>query len=186
MQFLSKNIWVVFFISELALLLFRRSSKSGSPGRKDRYSLPILWVITAVSLSVGGGLVWTQPWSGTKDQVALAGLTLFLAGAILRWSAIYQLGKSFTVDVSVRSDQQLKTDGLYRWVRHPSYSGFLLIVAGMALGTCRLLSFVVILIPICCAMFYRISVEERALAESFGDNYEQYRRKTKRIIPGIY
>lgn len=75
-------------------------------------------------------------------------------------------------------------DGPYRWLRHPAYTGMLLMYAGinMALGTWlgTLIGVGVFLT----ATLYRIQVEEKALVEAFGEQYRAYMRHTWRLLPG--
>jgi protein-S-isoprenylcysteine O-methyltransferase Ste14 len=111
---------------------------------------------------------------------------LVLSGIIIRWIAIIQLGKSFTVDVAITNVARLKTDGLYKRVRHPSYLGLLLIIIGFSATMNSLYSFLVLAVPVFLAITYRISVEEKVLINEFSNNYIEYKRKTKKIIPGIY
>jgi protein-S-isoprenylcysteine O-methyltransferase Ste14 len=97
-----------------------------------------------------------------------------------------QLKKAFTVDVAINQNHELKTDGLYKTVRHPSYFGLLLILSGLSIGMNSLLSFLVITLPVFLAISYRIYVEEVVLLEEFGAKYEEYRKATKKLIPYIY
>jgi len=114
------------------------------------------------------------------------GLIFILTGLLLRWIAIFQLRKYFTVNVSIREDHQLIQKGLYRYLRHPAYSGSLLSFLGLALVFNNWLTFLIIFFPILCAFLYRISVEEVELRKSFGENYLAYARRTKKLIPRVY
>jgi protein-S-isoprenylcysteine O-methyltransferase Ste14 len=113
------------------------------------------------------------------------GISLFLAGFVIRWKAIFQLGRMFTVDVSIASDHILKTNGLYSIVRHPSYLGLLLILAGLSLLIDNPVSCLII-VPIFAAIIYRISVEEKELLTEFGNQYTLYSKQVKKIIPFIF
>jgi protein-S-isoprenylcysteine O-methyltransferase Ste14 len=96
------------------------------------------------------------------------------------------LGRSFRTTVEVDAGQQVGTGGPYRWVRHPSYTGILLIAAGLGLagGTWPGLAICLVLPPV--AMLLRIRVEEAALSRVLGEPYRAYRRRTKRLIPGLW
>jgi protein-S-isoprenylcysteine O-methyltransferase Ste14 len=109
-----------------------------------------------------------------------------LLGFIVRWIAIIQLGRMFTVDVAISSAHQLKTNGLYSIVRHPTYLGLLLIIAGLGFLTNDVLYCTIIIVPTFFALNYRISVEEKALTGEFGDQYKDYKKRVKKIIPLIY
>lgn len=180
-------IGILFFLSELTLLVVKRSRSGKAPqqGNKDKHSLLILWVTICISMTLGMNFTrhW---WLLLPSYLQTAGLIIAIGGIILRWISILQLGRLFTVDVAIRDAHQLKTDGLYKHVRHPSYTGLLLIVAGMGFATGSLLSTLVMVIPIFLALQYRIRTEEAALLSAFGDSYEAYSRRTSRLIPGIY
>lgn len=115
-------------------------------------------------------------------QVKLS-LQLFIT---LGFGAITQLKKAFTADVAITREHKLKTDGLYRLARHPSYLGLLLIMTGLAAGMNTLQSFFIATIPVSAALLYRISVEEKILKDEFGSGYMDYAKKTRKIIPLIY
>ena len=92
----------------------------------------------------------------------------------------------FTVDVAISKSHILKTNGMYQLVRHPSYLGLMLIIAGLAVLLNNWLSIIIIVIPISIVLNYRMLVEEKALTGEFGDQYLGYMQKVKRIIPFIY
>jgi len=73
--------------------------------------------------------------------------------------------------------------GRYQHVRHPAYAGSLLAYLGMGLAFANC---VFIFFPVLLAALYRIRVEERVLKEAFGDEYGNYSRSTKRLVPRIY
>ena len=100
--------------------------------------------------------------------------------------AIFSLGKFFTVDVEISDQHKLKTEGIYKTVRHPSYSGLILIVTALGLCMENLVSLAIVVILVFIAMNYRITVEEKALTDAFGAQYTAYSKKTAKIIPGIY
>jgi protein-S-isoprenylcysteine O-methyltransferase len=99
--------------------------------------------------------------------------------------AIVTLGRQFTVDVSIRQDHALVQHGLYRLVRHPSYSGLLLAMFGLGLLYTNWLSLVSLMVPITLAVINRIAKEERALLAALGSPYAVYCAHTKRLIPGL-
>jgi len=178
-------LWLqlLFFVTELALLLFKRSKSSTAKNKRDRRSLLLLWIVI-------GGCLCLGPWSAAYFIWPFKGLTIgiivYAFGFIIRWTAVYQLGKMFTVDVAIADKHTLKTSGLYKIVRHPSYLGLILIIAGLGLCLNSALSLMIMFIPPFIAISYRISIEEKALIEEFGDQYTNYKGKVKRLIPGIY
>ena len=174
---------LLFFVTELSLLLFKRSKQSTAKNKRDRRSLLILWVVIAGCLSLGP---WAAAYSIWPFNGSLLGIIIYIAGFLIRWTAVYQLGKMFTVDVAIANEHILKTNGLYKVVRHPSYLGLILIIAGLGLCLNSWLSFIIMFVPTFIAISYRITVEEKALTEEFGDQYTHYKGNVKKLIPGIF
>jgi protein-S-isoprenylcysteine O-methyltransferase Ste14 len=170
-----------FAFSELLLMFIKRSTAATAKTREDKGSLIFLWLM--ISLGFIAGFFLSKPvdqfWSGF-------GIPFIAAGLIIRWIAILQLGKSFTVDVAITDCAKLKTDGIYKRVRHPSYLGILSVVFGFSCTMNSVLSFLVLVVPVLIAVLYRISVEEKVLMTEFGESYMAYKTGTKKIIPGIY
>jgi protein-S-isoprenylcysteine O-methyltransferase Ste14 len=123
--------------------------------------------------------------SGFLD-LRLVAVLLMVAGLAIRWTALISLGKAFSANVAIRDTQSLYRSGIYSVVRHPSYSGLLIIFLAVALAERNWLSAAIVLIFPTAALLYRIHVEEAALRHAFGAQYADYSRTTKRLIPGIY
>jgi protein-S-isoprenylcysteine O-methyltransferase len=177
---------ILFPCSEIALLLFRRSREDSST-QQDRGSLRILWLTIGASVGLAIFLQWYPsavfPWP-VSISTAIA-LCLLVGGMVIRWLAILTLGRMFTVDVAIQAEHVLVHTGLYRYVRHPSYTGLLIEFAGLAVYFGTWVSVLVIVIPVTGAMLYRIRWEEIALRKTFGKQYEEYAAHTKSLIPGI-
>jgi protein-S-isoprenylcysteine O-methyltransferase Ste14 len=175
-----------FFISEFVLMLLKRSKKTSAAKQNDKGSLLSLWFSIMITLTAGFYITFYGLWSFSNNIIYYSGLIIFLFGLILRWCAILQLKKAFTVDVAINKDHILKTDGLYKKIRHPSYLGLLLILVGLSVAMNNVISFFIISIINFIVINYRIYIEEKVLIEEFGDFYEKYKAKTKKLIPGIF
>jgi protein-S-isoprenylcysteine O-methyltransferase Ste14 len=121
------------------------------------------------------------------DSTALrnAGLLLFTFGKIVRTWAIVYLGRYFSVFLTIQEQHRLVTENIYTWIRHPSYLGLLLIHLGTALvfrSKLGLLFWFLLLIW----LVVRMNREERILASEFGSFWENYKSRSRRLIPGIY
>jgi hypothetical protein len=95
------------------------------------------------------------------------------------------LGASYTRTLRTRDGQAVLTTGLYAHVRHPGYAGTLSLLLGYALSwqtPAGLLPF----LPMIPVYSRRMSAEERLLETELGDSYGRYRRRTRRLLPGIY
>jgi protein-S-isoprenylcysteine O-methyltransferase Ste14 len=122
----------------------------------------------------------------TSPFIAPLGLALLFAGTFIRWSAIWTLGQYFTGAVLIKEDHQLIRNGLYKYLRHPAYSGALLAHLGLGLSFNSWFSLLFSSLPFFAAAFYRMHVEEKALQEAFGTEYREYAKSTKRLIPSVY
>ena len=183
---LPSKLGIIFFLSEVALYYSRRSRPHGR--KADGGSLTLLWI--AIAGSIVGAILVAQrlpahafPLPHAATQVV--GL-VFVAGLLLRWWAIISLGRFFTVDVSIEPGHELIVRGPYHVIRHPSYAGLLVAFAALGVTFQNWLSLVCLLGPISLALAYRIFIEERALCTAFGDEYREYQKTTKRLIPGVF
>jgi protein-S-isoprenylcysteine O-methyltransferase Ste14 len=113
------------------------------------------------------------------------GILLMYAGLALRFYAITVLGAFFTTTVTVAPDQMLIETGPYRFIRHPAYTGLFIILLGLGLSLANWLSLLVIMGCALIGLSYRIHVEERALKAKLGQCYQEYMRRTKRLIPFV-
>jgi protein-S-isoprenylcysteine O-methyltransferase Ste14 len=107
-------------------------------------------------------------------------------GVVFRFIAIQQLGKFFTVDVILHADHQLIQTGLYKKLRHPSYTGIMITLAGFGLSLNNYLSLVLVVSLFFVALQNRINIEEKALLQKFGMMYEQYSKTTWKLIPFVF
>jgi len=69
----------------------------------------------------------------TRDHVL--GAALLLAGALVRLATYKEMGKLFTFHLTIREDHKLVTSGIYKYARHPSYTGFWMLALGTTLMT---------------------------------------------------
>jgi len=121
-----------------------------------------------------------------SDVMGYLGLLLILSGMIIRIIAIRTLGKFFTVDLGIDNDHRLINKGLYKYIRHPSYTGSLLSFLGLGLSLNNWISLLVIFVPVLVAFIYRINIEEKLLLAQIGPEYSDYKKQTKRLFPLIY
>ena len=113
-------------------------------------------------------------------------MSLTVIGLIIRWIAILKLKESFSVDVSAKKDQKIIKEGIYKFVRHPSYLGSLLSFFGLSLMFTNVFTIFIITIPIAISFLHRIKIEEKVLTNVIGDEYFEYSKRTKKLIPFVY
>ncbi|QNE21478.1 isoprenylcysteine carboxylmethyltransferase family protein [Kribbella qitaiheensis] len=111
---------------------------------------------------------------------------MILVGAALRLWAIVTLGRWFTYDVRVTAGQPVVQSGPYRWIRHPSYTGIVLLLLGVGLTLGNWLSLLLIASLPTIGLVVRIRVEEAALLARLGAPYERYAATRRRLVPGIW
>ena len=182
---LSAYLGLTYFLSELLLTVTRRSSGTGV--KQDRSTLRVLWLVILLSIAAAVSVAryWRAGALPRRDIFAL-GVTFFVSGLMLRWWAILELGRFFTVDVQIARDHHIVDTGPFRLVRHPSYSGVLLAFVGVGLSLANWAAVLVLLLPIFAAFLRRMNVEEEALRGALGESYVRYMQRTKRLVPGVY
>ena len=176
----------VWIGSELALLIFRRSKQEHQNRDSGSIVSLNLSIYGSLSLAIAFEVAGIGHLRHYFFLLPRFGLFLIILGLVIRWMAILTLRKYFTVNVAIQSGQQVVKSGLFRFLRHPSYSGSILSFVGLALTFANWISLSVILVPISLAFVKRIHIEERALTEAFGSEYEKYCRSTWRLFPWIY
>ena len=146
------------------------------------------WVVVQFPLLL---LAWLIPvWAGMAITGSLAsmpmyaGLALLVAGALLTLTGAVSLGRWLTPFPQPLPESQLRTAGAYALVRHPLYSGILLMAFGWSLYS---LSVAGLAFDAVVFVFFdrKAAREEIWLAEKFS-GYAAYRRRVKKLIPWIY
>ena len=179
-------IWIIWILSEILLNRFMRSG-SGDKKNQDKGSLGFMWIMIVLGISASIFIAFKTRFPiGPGLLVPTIGLLLLVAGMTLRFISVFTLGKMFTVDVTIREDHKIKTDGVYRYIRHPSYTGSLLSFTGLGLTWNNWLSLIILFVLITISFIYRIRIEEKLLTEQFGNGYLEYQKKTYRLFPWIY
>jgi len=151
----------------------------------NRWVIGVFGVITLL-------LVFLPPWSDRKgiwiidgDAIRWLGVALFGAGGALRLWPVFVLGDRFSGLVAIQPGHRLVTSGVYGVIRHPSYLGLLISSLGWGLAFRSWIGVLLaaLLVP---PLLARINAEERLLRSQFGDEYDAYRARTSRLIPGLY
>jgi len=181
-------VWLVVWVTAGAIELAGAFRWRAEATKRDRGSLIVLriCVIPAIILLVLSPRIAPAAEIRPPLVSVVAGIVIFSAGEAMRVSAKVALGRYFTYTVQTSSDQPVITSGPYRFLRHPSYTGILLIVIGagavwgnwLGLGALTLMSLA--------GVSYRIHVEENALLDELGDSYRSYAEHHKRLIPFVW
>ncbi len=167
-------------------------SKLGKEQRtsEDRSTLLILQLgAYAVFVLCFGFYLWRLHGIGPMDRfsdVSIVGAIVGAGGMVLRLIAIRTLGRWFTAAVTVQDEQRLVQHGVYRWIRHPSYTGAILFWGALPFLLGVPLCAVVAWPILAFAYSRRISAEESALRQHFGGEYEDYSKRSWKLFPLIY
>jgi protein-S-isoprenylcysteine O-methyltransferase Ste14 len=112
-----------------------------------------------------------------------AGLVILVLSLALRiWGRMHIRGL-YSGHVEVKVEHTLVQSGPYRFIRHPGYTGLVLMSLGVAFGYSSLIGLLAIPILLLPGLAYRMNMEEKLLKEHFGEEYRAYTRKTRRLIP---
>ncbi|MAG61171.1 hypothetical protein CL619_05260 [archaeon] len=114
------------------------------------------------------------------------GILILLAGIGLRIYTKLLLGKFFHVNIVIHKDHQMIKDGIYKYLRHPMYLANIFIFLGIAMTFVSYLGVIGTFILVIPTTVLRIHREEKYLKEKFGSLYEDYQKRSKRMIPYLY
>lgn len=118
------------------------------------------------------------------NTVGIIGLSLCAIGAgIAIWSRIL-LGRNWSVSVQQKENHELIKKGPYGIVRHPIYTGLLLLFIGHAIIVGDYRGILAVLI-VFVSFWFKLKKEEAMLTRAFGDRYVSYQKETKALIPFI-
>lgn len=150
------------------------------------YWLPLIIAFMLLGPGDWYGTSWLREnFVPHTNFVGALGLSISFAGLVTACWARYLLGTNWSATVQQKADHALITSGPYRLVRHPIYTGLLLMFSGHALivGDYRAIVAVVIVFV---SLWFKLKKEEALMAQVFGSSYDQYRQSTKALLPGIF
>lgn len=180
-------VLVAFLLLEWRVRLRSRLNPSGSGS--DRGSLAVVFL--TVGAGMAGGFALAGGAHGAAIRAArwplfAIGLVLMVGGIALRQWAVALLGRFFTTDVRVHSDQTVIEAGPYRWVRHPSYTGLLITLVGIGLALGNWAALVALVVLPTAGVVIRIRVEERALLDGLGEPYRRFAATRAHLVPRVW
>jgi protein-S-isoprenylcysteine O-methyltransferase Ste14 len=180
--------WAVFllaYIPEYALVSRSRPARNEPTDRGSMKLIMAAGSIGSLAAFVIAAFPALQMVQDRKIWFSV-GLALLLTGSGLRRHCWRMLGKHFTGDVKASAEQPVIDGGAYRWIRHPSYTGGILMYLGTGLAMTSWLSAAVITFAGAAGYVYRVHVEEQALRTNLRGRYQDYMRRTKRFIPYVF
>jgi protein-S-isoprenylcysteine O-methyltransferase Ste14 len=170
------SVWLVASVST------KRTVYRESAGERARYWL--LLVIAYVLLVQGRRFPYPLSLILIPQAASSGWIGAVLCGcglALAIWARLI-LGRNWSGFVTLKEDHELVQRGPYRFVRHPIYTGLQSMVLGTAIAFGSLGAFIAV--PLVFLSFWiKLSQEERLMLKQFPDDYPDYQRRVKRIIP---
>jgi protein-S-isoprenylcysteine O-methyltransferase Ste14 len=166
-----------------------RSQNNEDSARSEAGNRSFWWILPgflAVFFGPPLEFLYLPAWLPRGMGMELAGLVILLLGLLLRIWTRLTIGGMYSGYVKIRVHHILVTDGPYHFIRHPGYAGFVLMALGLAIGYSSWIGLAAIPLLLLPGLAYRMGVEERLLAGRFGEEYREYARKTRALIPGIW
>ena len=179
--------WLVF----VSTFLVRKRPPLAADQKRDSSSItgvvlqglsyPILWVAWRPLFTS-----FLPSSKAASPILEIAAAATAIASVVLVIAALKTLGKEWSLTARVVTGHKLATEGPYRLVRHPIYTGML----GMLLATGIAVSYwpalLIALFVFFIGTMIRIRSEERLLRETFGAEFEAYTQRVPALLPGMY
>ncbi|WP_011296218.1 methyltransferase family protein [Cupriavidus necator] len=172
----------------LAVAAIFSGGNISSGEREDRSNRWVLAAFGVLGLLSGFVPAWNDRidfWTLDGDAMRWFGVFVYAAGGVLRLVPVFILGRRFSGLVAIQPGHTLVTTGLYGVIRHPSYLGLVVSSLGWVLGFRSGVGIVLTMLMIP-PLVARIHAEEALLRSQFGAEYEAYRAKTWKMLPGVY
>jgi protein-S-isoprenylcysteine O-methyltransferase Ste14 len=171
---IAAQLAVIAFVVTLAALVLGRARPTGKArGLEPRVSALIgTFLVTSVVLF---------PHRQLSFAAGVISTILLLAGNTVAVYVVTHLGRSFSIMPEARG---LVTSGLYRYIRHPLYLAEMIASIGIVIQFLSIWTALILTVQIAFQL-RRMRNEEVVLTETFPE-YAAYKKKTARILPGIY
>ena len=177
-------VFILWGVSEVFISTRLRTTGDGS---RDAGTLK--YVLIAAYASIGVAVYIALRNDGVLAEPTLSGyigLVAIVLGITVRAYAILTLRRFFTVNVTLQEGHRLIRTGPYRFIRHPAYTGTLLSFYGFAIAVENVWAAIILIVPITAAFAMRMRVEEAVLRQGFPEEYPEYERTTRRLVPFVY
>jgi protein-S-isoprenylcysteine O-methyltransferase Ste14 len=180
--------WAVMLIAYAPEFALIARSRPAQGEKTDQGSMTVIMMAGWIGMLGAFSAAGIRAFVITHGQKTwfVTGLVILLCGSLLRRHCWRMLGKHFTGDVRASAEQPMIQQGAYRWVRHPSYTGGMLMYLGTGIALTNWLSAAIIALTGAAAYLYRVRVEEQALRANLGTRYEEYMRRTKRFVRFVF
>lgn len=189
-SFFSQPAFIALVLATIGLIgvsLFSKGNISSGEkeDRSNRWVIPALTTISFVMAWLPAYTDRRNLWTLDGETLRWFGIAVFVVGGVLRIVPVFVLGKRFSGLVAIQPGHSLVTTGLYRHIRNPSYLGLLIGSLGWVL-TFRSIAGMLLVALMLVPLVARMNSEEKLLQSHFGAEYDSYRARTYRLIPGVY
>jgi protein-S-isoprenylcysteine O-methyltransferase Ste14 len=145
----------------------------------------VVLLVAAIHFSGAGGLLRAMhAYQGHSVLLGATGATLVLLGLGFAVYARIYLGRNWGMPMSRKEEPELVTGGPYAFVRHPIYTGIILAMLGSAIGETPF--WAVMLVVFAPFFVYSARRVEELMCEQFPEQYPDYMRRTKMIVPLVF
>jgi len=148
------------------------------------YLAGIVYVPTLIIIPPWEYVTFSEPIP-RDGPLAWFGLALFTLGIILLAFAMKVLGGLYTSHLGIQPMHHLVTNGPYKFVRHPGYLGEIMSMFGVGISLGSIVGIGLAIISVFLVL-KRLRHEEEMLMTELGNEYQNYAKRTKRLIPFIY
>ncbi len=178
--------WIIFGIVWLvaSFATKRTIERQGFQWRLFEVGIAVVVFVLLKSGTAFSAFMGTTVWTQTLTIRLIADAITFSGLLVTLWARA-TLGGNWSSEVAFKENHELIERGPYRFVRHPIYSGLLLMFLGTALMFDRIGGFVVITI-IVIGFWYKARQEEKLLTRHFAEAYPEYRARVKALIPFLF
>lgn len=190
---LALDNWVataLVFGPAVTVIVLEHGRFRGDLGRRradSTYRWLQAWQLAALVLGIAAAKwIPAATLPGNAWLWVAVGCAVELAGIGLRVWAIRALGEQFTRHLEVGEEHRLVYDGPYRHLRHPSYTGAILMYTGVGIGLGNALSMLAFALLPTVGYVQRIPREEALLRSGLGGAYDDYAQRTRRLVPGVW
>jgi protein-S-isoprenylcysteine O-methyltransferase Ste14 len=180
---------VVLFLATERLLRQGDDARTLQTTASDHGTTRLIGAAYGYALSAGllAPLLSRRGWGRMRgDGWPVLALETMAVGLALKVWAMRALGRYYTRTLRTAEAQPVVDSGPYRFVRHPGYLGALLLWLGFGLAVRNWLAGLAIWSAMLAAYVRRMGSEEAMLLDALGDAYAAYRRRTWRLVPGLY
>ena len=193
-EIFSVSIYVLYlltnYIIDLADTLIRPLTKERNPSKIYDFLILLMFLLSPFFLIAAFYenklLISSMLPFWDNLIVSYIGFVIYLSAGIFVIVGRVQLGKFGSGELITEEDHKLNTEGVYKYIRNPMYSGALIAVIGFGLVFRSIITLLIVSIFYFILFKMRIDEEERLLYEAFGEEFANYKKKSKKLIPFIY